>query len=144
MEGNIIEATPTYSEVNAFESAETHNDRPGLKIIISRLSVLFWMPWPQLASSYGRITWCLLQNHTCDLVLTLQGPILSLRSGSSSTSTRQTGLLSGTKRVGFFVALPSALAWISRRISVLCEACYCSHRALCGSLSSLACSPAWC
>ena len=37
----IIEATPTYSEVNAFESAETHNDWPGLKIIISRLSVLF-------------------------------------------------------------------------------------------------------
>ena len=49
----------------------------------------------------------------------LLGPMLSLGSGSSSTSFSLMAPSSGTRHVGFFVALPSGLVWILMRPSAL-------------------------
>jgi len=54
----------------------------------------------------------LLKNHSWDLVLRLVW-------ANVSTSSRQMGLLSSIRHVGSFAASLSALAWISRRLSVL-------------------------
>jgi hypothetical protein len=53
------------------------------------------------------------------LCLALLGPMLSLGSGSLSTSFSLMAPSSGTRRVGFSVVLPSGLVWTLMRLSVL-------------------------
>jgi len=85
-----------------------------------------WLPdtcsaYPAGRSSLANPNWraamveehdALLKNHSWDLVLRLVW-------ANVSTSSRQMGLLSSIRHVGSFAASLSALAWISRRLSVL-------------------------